>query len=123
MSNLLIREDLKFSEKTKVLKVYLYTKMIDKGLIPFDNDLNILSELYFFGGYKGDKYKKEFYKILLNKKLRGSEQSIHNKLTDFHELGLIKRTDKNCVDLNYDFFPEVLYDIKSIGLILKIHAN
>lgn len=123
MSYLAIKEDFKFSEKRNVLKVYLYTKMIDKGLVPFDNDLDILSELYFFGGYKGNKEKKDFYKLLLDKQLRGSEQSISNKLTEFNEAGLIIRSDKNCVELNTtDFFPQILTDINGAGIILKVYA-
>lgn len=124
MSYLVIKEEgLQFSEQKDVLKVYLYVKMISKGLVPFDNDLDILSELYFFGGYEGNQEKKNFYKLLLDKKLRGSEQSISNKLTELSEMNLIIRADKNCVKLNLDIFPEIKYDISGIGLILKVYAS
>lgn len=125
MSYLVIKEEgLKFSDQRNVLKVYLYVKMIEKGLVPFDNDLDILSELYFFGGYDGNQEKKDFYKLLLDKKLRGSEQSISNKLTELSEMNLILRADKNCIKLNtVDFFPEIKHDITGIGLILKVYAS
>lgn len=126
MSYLIIKQDAPFllKNKNEVLKVYLYIKMLQKGISPFENDLDVLSELFFFGGYEGDKEKKEFYKLLISKKLRGSDQSTSNKLTEFYEKGLILRPEKNTVKLNYEFFPESIEDIKGIGLILKVcHAS
>jgi len=92
-----------------------------------DNDIDILCELFFAGGYCGIKEKKWFYKTVIDKKLRNSEQSISNKLTEFFEKkGYIFRTDRNCVELNYDFFPKegIVGDVEGIGLSLKVaHAS
>lgn len=126
MSYLVINPEhpIMLKDKKRVLKVYLYVKMLEKGFIPFENDLDILSELYFFGGYEGDKEKKEFYKLLIDKKLRGSDQSTSNKLTEFSENGIIERVEKNTVRLDYEFFPEKNnIEINGVGAILKVaHA-
>ncbi len=90
-----------------------------------ENDLDILCELYFTGGYSGEKEKKWFYKRLIDKKLRKSEQSISNKLTEFSEKGYIVRSGRNEITLNYSFFPKDKgEEIEGIGLILKVgHAS
>jgi hypothetical protein len=115
--------------KFEVLKTYLFLQIIRnrhvEDLSIIENDLDILCELYFTGGYSGEKEKKWFYKRLIDKGLRKSEQSISNKLTEFAEKGYIVRSSRNEVTLNYSFFPkEQLEEIKGLGLNLKVaHAS
>lgn len=119
--------------KYQVLKTYLFLKLLKErkkqhgeDMSILENDLDILCELYFSGGYSGEKEKKWFYKMLIDKDLRKSEQSISNKLTEFSEKGYIIRSGRNEVTLNYSFFPKPETDgeIEGIGLSLKVaHAS
>lgn len=134
---LIINEDKAtiLQNKTEVLKLYLFLKILkdrkvysmpnEDDLPILENDLDILCELYFSGGYSGEKEKKKFYKNLIDKNLRKSEQSISNKLTEFSERGYIIRSDRNEISLNKSFFPkESNEDIEGIGLMLKVaHAS
>ena len=120
--------------KYEVLKTYLFLTLLKdrkqkqyrEDMSILENDLDILTELYFAGGYSGEKEKKRFYKLLIHKDLRKSEQSISNKLTEFSEKGYIVRSGRNEVTLNYSFFPKPNFEgeIEGIGLLLKVaHAS
>lgn len=115
--------------KYQVLKTYLFLKLLreeGKDMPILENDLDILVELYFAGGYSGEKEKKWFYKKLIDNNLRKSEQSISNKLTEFSEKGYIIRSGRNEITLNYNFFPKTNFEgeIEGIGLSLKVaHAS
>lgn len=117
--------------KYEVIKTYLFLTLLkekqDEEDIPIlENDLDILAELYFCGGYSGEKEKKWFYKKIIDKKLRKSEQSISNKLTEFFVKGYIVRSSRNEVTLNYNFFPknDIEEEVEGVGLSLKVaHAS
>lgn len=115
--------------KSEVLKIYLFLQLLknrkDNSLHILENDLDILCELYFTGGYSGEKEKRWFYKKLIDKGLRKSEQSISNKITEFADKGYIVRSDRNEVTLNYSLFPKDKgEEINGLGLFLKVaHAS
>lgn len=130
---LIIQEEkpIVLQSKYQVLKTYLFLKLLkekrgEEDMSILENDLDILCELYFTGGYSGEKEKKWFYKTLIDKGLRKSDQSISNKMTEFSEKGYIVRSDRNEVALNYNFFPKPDFEgeIEGVGLSLKVaHAS
>jgi len=85
MSHLLIQNDkpLILPDRKDLIKVILYIEYIRHNLRPFENDLNILSELFEYGCYSNKKEQNEFFEILLEKKLRNSIPSARNKISDF----------------------------------------
>lgn len=110
-------------DKKDVVKVVLYTQMLLKGITPFENDLDILFELFDFGGYHNNEQKKAFYNQLITKKLRKTPDSINNKLTELAELGILERYKKNCLRFNEDFFPNRTHPFLQVGFVAKItHA-
>lgn len=122
----IIQEDkpIILKDKYNVLKIYLTMKMLEMGHVPFDNDIDILCELYFHGGYSDVKDKKRFYKTIIDKEFRNSEQSVSNKLTEFFGKQYIYRRDKNVVELNYEFFPKLDGEVNGLGLLIKVaHAS
>jgi hypothetical protein len=110
-------------DKKDVVKVVLYTQMLLKGIVPFENDLDILFELFDFGGYHNNEQKKAFYTLVINKKLRKTSDSINNKLTELAEKGILERYRKNCIRFNEEFLPNLKEPFEQVGFVAKItHA-
>lgn len=125
MKPLIINQDspIILGNKKDVIKVVLYIKMLQHGLRPFENDLNILYELFAIGGYEGDKEKEEFYKTVIDNDLRKSNDSINNKITEFVAKGILARVKKNSIRFNEEFLPTLNESPSLIGFISKItHA-
>lgn len=109
--------------KKDVIKVVLYVKMLINNIKPFENDLDILFELFEMGGYSGDEEKSTFYEMIIEKKLRRSSDSLNNKLTEFVTNGILSRCGKNCLRFNDDYLPTLKETPNIIGFISKItHA-
>lgn len=110
-------------DKRDVIKVVLYVQMLLRGITPFENDLDILFELYNFGGYHNNDEKKEFYNILISKELRKTPDSINNKLTELAGKGILERYRKNCIRFREDFIPNIKDEFTQVGFVAKItHA-
>jgi hypothetical protein len=126
MSYLIIQEEkpILLSSKKDVIKTVLYIKYLLKGLKPFDNDLDILTELFEFGCYSGKDEQTKFFDILLQKELRNSVASARNKISEFTEKGILYRPFKNAIRFNEDFLPNINYNPQKIGFISKVtHAS
>jgi hypothetical protein len=126
MSHLIIQEDgpILLKSRRDVIKTVLYIKYLLKGLKPFDNDLDILAELFEFGCYSGKESQTEFFDILLKKELRNSIASARNKISELTEKGILFRPYKNAIRFNPDFLPTVKEIPFRIGFISKItHAS
>lgn len=124
--NLLIKEEstILVPSKKDVLKIVLYVKLLLKGIKPFDNDLDILVELFDFGCYHDKDSQTRFFEILLEKKLRNSVASARNKISDFTEKGILFRPYKNAIRFTKDFLPTIDYVPEKVGFISKItHAS
>ena len=126
MNYLVIQEEKPIFLKTRkdVIKTVLYVKYLLKGLKPFDNDLDILSELFEFGCYSGKDTQTKFFDILLKKGLRNSIASARNKISELTNEGVLYRPYKNAICFTKDFLPTLESTPERVGFISKItHAS
>lgn len=98
-----------------VVKIHLFSKFVQKGIYPYDNDLDIIAELFLFGGYKNTKEQTDFFNLCLNKKYKKSIQSIRNILTEYTKLEVLVHPKNLQLFVNEEFIP----DFKSDKLVLQ----
>lgn len=96
--------------KRDALRVHLYLKLIQYGIQPFENDIDIILELYTFGGYNTAEKQEEFFNLCLNKKLKKTEQSIQNTLSKYTNLGVLEKPKNLVRFVNEKFIPNVEFD-------------
>lgn len=126
MNYLVIQEEkpILLNTRKDVIKTVLYVKYLMKGLKPFDNDLDILAELFEFGCYSGKKTQTQFFDILLKKELRNSIASARNKISELTQKGILFRPHKNAIKFTIDFLPTLDSIPQRVGFISKItHAS
>lgn len=78
-------------DKRDVLRVHLYFKLIQYGIKPFENDIDIMLELYMFGGYTNTEEQTTFIDICLKKGLKKSTQSLRNTLSKYVSMGIFEK--------------------------------
>jgi len=98
------------SNKKDALRVHLYLKFIQYGIQPFENDIDILIELYCFGGYKGRGKQEEFINLCLEKSYKKSRQSIRNILSKYTNLGILDKPKNLYLSINEKYIPIVNFD-------------
>ena len=96
--------------KRNVLKVHLYTRFLEYNLQPSENDLDILVELYCFGGYQGKDMQEKFITLCLEKKYMKSKQSVRNTLSRYTNLGVLDKPRNLMLSLNERYIPKVECD-------------
>ena len=110
------------SSKRDVLRIHLYFKLLQNNIRPFENDIDIILELYFYGGYHNSDEQVSFIKNCLDKKLRKSDQSLRNALSKYAKLGVFTKPRNTLLYVSHEYIP----DIKNDQLILQhiiSHAN
>ncbi len=96
--------------KRDVLRVHLYFKMVQFGIKPFENDLDIIIELYEFGGYTNTEQQSRFISLCLEKGLRKSAQSVRNALSKYVNIGVFEKPKNAVLRLSDRFIPQVKAD-------------
>ncbi len=104
------KETVLLSEKRDVLRLHLYFKLIEKHIKPFENDINIMLELYEFGGYSNSEEQNNFIKNCIDKKLKKSPQSLRNTLSKYVSMGVFKKPKNTILYINEEFLPKVQCD-------------
>ena len=97
-------------EKKDVLRVHLYFKMVQYGIRPYENDIDIILELYMFGGYKNAAEQSAFIKLCLEKGLKKSPQSVRNTLSKYVGMGIFDKPKNASLRLNDKYIPIVECD-------------
>lgn len=97
--------------KREVLRVHLYMKFVEHGIKPYENDIDIVIELYCFGGYTKSDKQEEFFNICLEKGFKKTKQSIRNTLSKYTELGVFEKPKNVCLHVSDKFIPSVDFDI------------
>lgn len=97
-------------DRRDVLKVHLYLKFLQYGILPYENDMNILLELYCFGGYNNVKKQDEFFELCLEKKYKKSKQSIRNTLSKYTNLGVLEKPRNTTLHLSDKYIPSIEFD-------------
>lgn len=110
------------AEKKNVLRVHLYLKLMQYDIKPFENDIDIILELYFFGGYANSDEQNKFIDICIQKGLRKSGQSLRNTLSKYVNLGVFDKPKNTILSVNEKFIPKVSCD-KLVLLYSVTHAN
>jgi len=106
----LLTDKILLPEKKDVLRVHLYAKFIQYELQPSGNDLDILVELYCFGGYKGKDMQEKFINLCIEKKYMRSKQSIRNTLSRYTNLGVLDKPKNLILSVNEKYIPKVECD-------------
>lgn len=96
--------------KRDVLRVHLYFKLLQHGIKPHENDIDIILELYLFGGYTNSEQQATFIKICMDKKLKKSDQSVRNTLSKYVNAGVFKKPRNTTLSLDDRFLPLVQCD-------------
>ena len=96
--------------KRDVLRIHLYTRFMEHGIRPFENDIDMVLELYFYGGYT-EETQKGFIDICLEKKYRKSEQSVRNTLSTYTSLGVLEKPKNRQLYVSSKFIPAIECDL------------
>ena len=97
-------------DKRDVLRVHLYLKFIQYDIHPYENDMNIVLELFLFGGYKNAGEQEKFFDICLEKEYKRSKQSIRNTLSKYTHLGVLDKPRNTSLFVSPKFIPSVVFD-------------
>jgi len=96
--------------KRDVLRIHLYFKMVQYGIKPFENDIDIILELYLFGGYSNTDEQTAFIAQCMEKQLKKSEQSIRNTLSKYVSVGIFEKTRNTQLKISDKFIPNIECD-------------
>lgn len=101
------RETVLLMEKKDVLRVHLYFKLIENGVKPFENDIDIMLELYMFGGYSNSLQQSQFISRCLEKGLKKSSQSLRNTLSKYVNMGVFSKPKNTILHVSEKYLPKV----------------
>lgn len=102
-----IEDKIRLRSRRDVLRLFLYTKLVERGIDFSGSELDVLMELYNIGGYENIDTEKEFFNACIEKKFRRSWQSVRNVLTRFVNLGVVKKPRIHQRSVSSDFLPVV----------------
>lgn len=97
-------------DKRDVLRIHLYLKFLQYGINPYDNDMNIVIELYTFGGYSNSQKQEQFFDLCLERKYKKSRQSIRNTLSKYTNLGVFEKARNTSLSVSAKFIPSIEFD-------------
>lgn len=109
-------------ERRDVLRIHLYLKFIQYGITPYENDMNIVLELYCFGGYADTQRQSQFFDLCLEKKYKKSRQSIRNTLSKYTNLGVFEKPKNTSLSVSQKYLPKTDFD-KLLLQHVVTHAN
>lgn len=98
------------STRKEVLRVHLYFKLVQLGIRPFENDIDIILELYDFGGYSNTEEQARFISLCLERGFKRSAQSVRNTLSKYVNLGVFEKPKNTVLYVSDKFIPKVEAD-------------
>ena len=108
--------------KRDVLKFHISLMLAQKQIKASDADIDVMIELYEFGGYNNSTEQESFIKSCIDKNLRKSKQSVRNTLSKYVGLGVFKKKKNTVLHISEDYLPKV--DCSKLVLLHKIsHAE
>lgn len=96
--------------KRDVLRVHLYFKFLQYNIRPFENDIDVILELYMFGGYSNAEEQSRFINQCIEKGLRKSAQSLRNTLSKYVNMGIFDKPRNTSLSVNTKYIPDVKAD-------------
>lgn len=113
-----LEDKIRLRSKREVLRLFLYTKLIEKGIVFSSSELDVLMELYEMGGYYDIDNELSFFNQCIDKKYRNSLQSVRNVLTKFVNLGVVKKPKIHKRFISEDYLPQI--DSEQVGLMFFV---
>lgn len=97
-------------DRKDVLRHHLYLKLLQFGIRPYENDIDIILELYMFGGYNNIDEQLKFIELCLEKGLRKSPQSVRNTFSKYINMGVFEKPKNTVLRVSDKFIPKVKCD-------------
>ena len=97
-------------DKRDVLRIHLYLKFLQYKIPRYENDIDIILELYCFGGYDNTEKQEQFFDICLSKKYKKSKQSIRNTLSKYTNLGVFEKPRNTSLSVSSKYIPSIKFD-------------
>lgn len=94
-------------KRKDVLRVHLYFKLLQYGIKPFENDMDIMLELYLFGGYRNAEEQAKFINLCMEKGLKKSDQSVRNTLSKYVSMGVFEKPKNTVLNLSEKYIEKV----------------
>lgn len=117
-----ISDKVLLKNKRDVLRVHLYLRLLQFNIKALENDIDIMIELYMFGGYKNAEQQAEFIQICMDKELKKSSQSLRNTLSKYVNLKVFNKPRNSQLALSEKFIPQLDCD-KLVLTYLLSHAD
>ena len=105
-----LKDKVLLAEKRDVLRIHLYFKLIENGIKPFENDMEIMLELYMFGGYKDAKQQALFIDSCIQKGFKKTSQSLRNTLSKYVSIGVFKKPKNTILYVDEKYLPKLTCD-------------
>ena len=105
-----LKDKVLLGNKRDVLRIHLYFKLVENGIKPFENDMEIMLELYIFGGYSNATQQANFINNCIKKGLKKSSQSLRNTLSKYVSMGIFEKPKNTILYVNEKYLPKVECD-------------
>lgn len=105
-----ITDKVLLKNRKEVVKLHLYFKFLQHGIKPYESDLDIIVELYLFGGYKNAEEQNRFLELCKSKKLRKTDQSIRNTISKYINIGVFEKPKNRMLKISDRFIPSLECD-------------
>lgn len=100
-----INESIVLKSKRDVLHLHLYTMLKKDNIQATSTELDVLIELYEFGGFANKDKKTEFFDVCISKQYRTTTQSVRNVLSKFTKNGVLDKPKANHRNLKEKYLP------------------
>lgn len=117
-----LSEKFLLEDKKDVLRLYLYSKLLQHKIKPYEKDIDILLELYLFGGYNSTEEQTLFIKRCLEKNYKTVPQSVRNILSKYTKLNVLKKPKNRVLQINEEYIPSLNCD-KLLAEYIITHKN
>jgi hypothetical protein len=105
-----ITDKVLLADKRDVIRLHLYFKLLQYDVKALDNDIDIMIELYMFGGYKTPEEQYKFIGLCMDKKLKKSDQSLRNTLSKYVRLKVFDKPKNSTLSVNEKYIPSLECD-------------
>lgn len=98
------------AKKEDVIRLHLYTRLLQYNIKPYENDIDIILELYQFGGYSNGEEQSLFIQHCLDKKMRKTAQSVRNTLSKYTKLKVFNKPRNKMLKIDEKYLPNISFD-------------
>jgi hypothetical protein len=110
------------TKKRDVLKYHLYLKFLQNNIKSSENDIDIIIELFLFGGYNNSEQQSRFISLCIEKNYKKTDQSVRNTLSKYTNIGIFEKPKNTILKVSDMFIPSTDFDKLVINHIVS-HAE